>query len=790
MQKILKCFLALILFCEAGILVFRFYEERQVPQEASIPLQENPVSSVDVNQKNQDQAFVTLVMDLVEKYYVHADRLPYGKWWEASVKNLQENEYITYTASTRMVSKEGRTHRISIPTNRGEFLTQIYDIGDWLNRQQGRVEEKGSSTGMKDLSRGYQLILESVIQSLDPHSMLLTHDVYADLKQTTEGQFGGLGVMIHMENSRLWVSHVLPHSPAFRQGIAPSDQIISIGGISTYGLSMDAVTSVMKGEVGSLIRLGILKAGEWAPRDLLLRREMIQVPAVESREMEVGNRHVLYLKVATFSQHTTEDTWRAIQRAEKKHSLHGIILDLRDNPGGLLDEATHMASLFIPKGPAVLIKGQMEEAQMILPLKDKISTPMITLMNDRSASASEILAGALKDYHRSVILGTRSYGKASVQTIFELPYGHALKLTIARYYTPHGVSIQDTGIVPDIWLQSVAKRQENWDLLGEDRYRKERFLLESNYVSEASYPTSPLRGYFLSSGSKERDPLLEVGLDVVLREDPFSAIKQQSSPLREKLAVWSKKVQTYLHEVHHLQWAFQSSTYKRSVVPISVSLAWKELILHPHTPATLTYRVENQGEESLQDLSLVFSDTNGLLPPIEALVGILSSHGTFQGTLRLQFPEATPLDTLQVQVVNQGILQEVPVQSHSFHVEPFPESHLQVKTQFVAPHQVLSTGEEGVLKVWLKNEGKNILHHIVTHVQNLAGKQIEIPGRGKSEDSQELAPGESTLVEIPILGSKTILSQYVDVGLNIEGEGLRAPIRKSIRIPTMAFCEM
>ena len=302
--------------------------------------------------------------------------------------------------------------------------------------------------------------INGMLSSLDPHSAYLTPDLYKELQVDTRGSFGGLGIEITQRNGVLTVVSPIEDTPAFRAGVKSGDQIIKIDNEFTKDMTLLQAVKLMRGPEGSKIALTIRRENvpDWL--DLTLKREVIQIKSVKYRVLEP---HYGYLRITQFQERTEHDAKSALAAMEKEAGgLQGLVLDLRNNPGGLLSQAVKVADLFLDSGLVVYTEGRLEnQAQKFYAHKGTGNTdfPMVVLVNGGSASASEIVAGALQDHKRALVLGTQTFGKGSVQTILPLAEGDAaIRLTTARYFTPNGRSIQATGITPDIIMEPAIQQ--------------------------------------------------------------------------------------------------------------------------------------------------------------------------------------------------------------------------------------------------------------------------------------------------------------------------------------------
>ena len=315
--------------------------------------------------------------------------------------------------------------------------------------------------------------ITGMLTSLDPHSSYLNEKNFREMRVQTRGEFGGLGIEVTMENGLVKVVSPIDDTPAFRAGIEPGDLISHLDGAAVMGITLAEAVEKMRGRVGTDIGLTIRREGR-EPFDVTVTRAVIKIRSVRSRlEGDVG-----YLRITSFSEQTATGVDKAVAEFHEQlgDKLKGIVLDLRNNPGGLLDQAVAVSDAFLDKGEVVSTRARRaEDTQRFNSRPGDVAKglPMVVLVNTGSASASEIVAGALQDHRRAIVLGTKSFGKGSVQTIVPLPGHGAMRMTTARYYTPSGRSIQGVGIEPDIIVEQAtieqaasSKRRREADLRG------------------------------------------------------------------------------------------------------------------------------------------------------------------------------------------------------------------------------------------------------------------------------------------------------------------------------------
>jgi len=303
-----------------------------------------------------------------------------------------------------------------------------------------------------------------MIKSLDPHSSFMTAEMYKELEVETRGSFGGIGIEITLLKDVLTVVSPIEDTPAYNAGVKAGDQIIRINGKSTKDITVLDAVKQLRGPKDTKVNITILREGMAKPKDIELIRSIISIKSVKSK---VFDDHIGYIRISAFQERTGDDLKKILREIESKaHPLKGIVLDMRNNPGGLLHQSVEVSDAFLKSGSIVSTRGRAKSMESQTAAKDngdEPTCPMVVLVNEGTASAAEIVSGALQDNGRAVIIGTQTFGKGSVQTIIPLEDGAALKLTTARYYTPKGRSIQAEGITPDIVVKRTRPADEKED---------------------------------------------------------------------------------------------------------------------------------------------------------------------------------------------------------------------------------------------------------------------------------------------------------------------------------------
>ncbi len=371
--------------------------------------------------------------------------------------------------------------------------------------------------------------LKGMLKSLDPHSGFLTPDDFKEMQVDTRGEFGGLGIQISIRDGLLTVIAPIEDTPAWRAGIQAGDKIVKIEDEVTRDMTLHEAVDRMRGPKGTAITITIMREGLKKPKPYTIVRDIIKVKSVKSRLMD---DNIGYARVRQFQERTATDLKKALGEL-KEQGMDGLVLDLRNNPGGLLKSAVDVSSLFLPGD------------KLVVYIKDRVGTrneyhsngraaadnlPMVVLVNQGSASASEIVAGALKDWNRAVVLGVKTFGKGSVQSVMPLSDGSGLRLTTARYYTPKGTSIQNTGIAPDIEVKLEAKNGAMEHPVVREKDLEGRLENDQHKDAEGSGPKEEEEtAVFVSQLAEEDDTQLQRALDLLKTWIIFKELPGESS---------------------------------------------------------------------------------------------------------------------------------------------------------------------------------------------------------------------------------------------------------------------
>jgi len=365
------------------------------------------------------------------------------------------------------------------------------------------VEEKTS----KDLIYG---ALKGMLSSLDPYSQFMDPDTYSEMKVETEGEFGGIGIEITLKDDLLTIISPIDDTPAYKAGIKAGDKIVKIDGSTTKDLTLIDAVKKLRGKPGTDVTIIVLRESDKKLLEFTITRAIIKIESIKKAEMlEPG---IGYIRLTEFQENTPKDMSNALKKLEAE-GLKGLILDLRNNPGGLLDVAVDVGGKFIQEGKIVVsTKGRVEGQNIEFKSRNKnnhLDYPIVVIINGGSASASEIVAGALQDYKRAILLGTKSFGKGSVQTVVPMPDGSGIRLTTSKYFTPNGRSIHGLGIMPDIVVEYEEKSPKDKEV--DKEVEKEAALLEKLIDGKEKTPEEKAG----EKKKKERDNQLLRAVDVL-----------------------------------------------------------------------------------------------------------------------------------------------------------------------------------------------------------------------------------------------------------------------------------
>jgi carboxyl-terminal processing protease len=758
------------------------------------------------------------IVSLVENYYVDLERVDGDRLIIGAMRSL------AYAIPELKFEESEGAYSLAYQSEKME-LAKTQDIGyeDLIGRLKSlvgfceKVNVAGLVSSTGNLMLGTErdstaIVLNALLSALDAHSSLMSRDAYLDLKQGTEGVFGGLGVLVGIHDHVLMVIKPLPKSPALKMGIHKLDKIISIDGFNTFGMTLDQLVPHMRGQPGSVANLVTLRRDAPSPREVSLVREVIEVNSVEAFEHHDKDVHVLRLLVDNFASRTSKEIVEHIRKFKVKYSMSGLVLDLRGNPGGLLDQAVAVSDLFLDQGVVVSTKGRREEVERATKSFGELEYPIVVLMNEDSASASEIVAGALQDNGRAVVVGQPSFGKGTVQTVFELPEQRALKLTIARYFTPGKKSIQNIGIMPDVWIQPVYESEENSNIFGPYRYRNEQFL--PNHLSAVSSPDSirnfaTIKGYYLSKQNSaieqqnKFDPELDVAMSVIGKTHatygtqlPAGAQRSShwlalaSGAVREKVETMSSKAISWLKSRHNVTWQNGNQMGSRNYpLALQIKSGANGIKGTSGDWMYVPWKITNIGNSVAQNVSVFVQSPVAGMETREVMVGSIGAGQSKEGRIKVQVPISM---SPGLHYVNAGIAvdaQSIPNAQGEFLVTiDGPKIAKLAATalfQDGANSQVanaLESNEQGLVKISLENNTDVLAQDVFVSVSNLSGSQLRVP---ESEFKiGAMGPGSTRDLEIPVAGHSTLHTKNVSIGIEVRQSVKAATTYKIVEVNT------
>jgi len=748
------------------------------------------------------------VVSIIQSYYVDGERVNNTELLRSTIQALANDPMVAVEESSSNYTLKFQYQifnlKVADDLAHQELLDHLSAMHRFFVNASGRTKTSLNST----TAQNSNMVFDALMGSLDPHSALLHPEAYRELRQGTEGSFGGLGVLVGIRDQLLTVIKPLPHSPAQSAGVRRRDRILSINGAETFGSTLDQLVEYMRGEPGTRVNLSLLRQGEDAPKTLTLQRQIINVDSVTSKLMRRGNVNICFMTIENFASRTAREVVDSVKRirSDAGGTLHGVILDLRGNPGGLLDQAVQVADLFLKSGVIVTTRGRHQEVESADRGYHEIEYPVVILMNGDSASASEIVAGALQDHGRAVIVGQPSFGKGSVQTIFELPGDQALKLTIARYYTPLGRSIQNVGIEPDVWLQPVYSLKDNHNLMGPYRYKNERYMY--NHLTAAMdadqkrrQHAAAMTGFYLTDKREEDDEVPEKfdrelsaattiieGVAATYGNTIPEGARRSSHwlslvgpALKEKLQTLNAVVNDKLSKEFSVNWE-DLPTVRDPRLEFKITKR-PESALHVGDTFVLDWQIQNFGMTPVGRMSaFVSADVPGF-ETVEILVGKVAAGTTRTGSFKVKLPthaEAGKMDlTFGLTQNAKPVAIEIPKLRLSIDRKAVSQLSMTATIgQEVGGRLpgVVESSEACKVQIDLVNNSKVDAHNLKVYLLNLAGEQVRV--NADKQTLADLKSGQHKIFQFELKAGTHLVSGELPVGLIVESDDLLVPWRQ------------
>lgn len=767
------------------------------------------------------------VLEQVSNNYVDKGRVKPKEMFKSSL------EYLSKTTPEIMVQADGADSLVLVVnTTKKSFstkeLTNVTELKFALKDVFSFLESSlPKATNLREIE--YNAI-NGVLSTLDPHTILLKPDLFADMKAQTKGEFGGLGISIGLRDGGLTVIAPMNGTPASRAGIKAQDKIIKINDESTVNMDTDEAVERLRGSPGTDVTISLLRKGWNEPKDFSLTRAVIKIESVTG---QVLSDNIGYVKVKNFQGNTFDDLSAVLDGFQKKGANKGLILDLRDNPGGLLEQSIKMCDIFLKSGMIVSQRGthngkSYKDDRPALNDGDEWTAPLVVLINGGSASASEIVSGALKNDDRALIVGTQSFGKGSVQVLYDFPDTSALKLTIAQYQTPGDISIQGVGITPDVMMLPSVVTPERVTYFTSELFTKESDLdshLTSELVAKPEEPSVKIHYYI--------DPKQEEKNKKLLEDDPNAFLEDQEIVFAKKLlasgAVGSSRKQMlssgksfftkYAEEQETqisgglkglgIDWSEGTSLTSTGSASADVAFDKNLNTLKAGDETKLTLTVKNSGARPLYRVRAQTKSDNSLFNEMEFLVGKVGVGETKSFSVPIKIPKEalSRTDNIAFNFFEDGgsapATQNKTVQVQGLDRPVFAYGYRIVDDEGGNGDGLLEVGESVKFVLTVKNAGKGKSFETLAALKSYAGKALLLKdGRTNINDlgpnDQKTAvftfdvrskpeKGENYLLEVSVaditlrqyLGEKIQVPVYdkaptitkEDVGVIVQSEG-------------------
>ena len=758
----------------------------------------------------------------VKDHYVEPDRIDYQRMFLAGLNAIQRAVapvIVHYAEGQESLEVQVRNERRSF----GVSVDSPWSLARRYKEVFGflQAELAGEEVDLRDIEYA---AVNGMLRTLDPHTLLLTPDVFEEMQMSTRGEFGGLGIVISIRDGHLTIIRPMPGTPATRAGLERMDRIVKINEESTLNMPLTEAVDRLRGPPGSQVNVWVRRRqenGNWAnPRRIELTRAVIHIDSVEHRMLEDG---VGYVSINNFQGNTHEDLQRALADLHEQ-DLKGLVLDLRDNPGGLLDQAVRVADTFLSSGTIVRTSSPDErqrDEKFARPEGTEPDYPMVVLINGSSASASEIVAGALKNHDRALIVGQRSFGKGSVQVLQNFQDGSALKLTIAQYLTPGDVSIQGVGIVPDIGIDPMTVDQEDMDLdIDPESYLREADLashLTNQRARDSIRPAVVLR-YYLNremrqrlreadprdNENEEEDEFLTRFAKHLLTDVEHSQRTEMLTDAADVIAeVSEREMNRAIADLRRLgvDWS-EGTDQGPSTVEVQVSATPGETA-RAGDPFGLKVRVTNTGDKPLFRLRAVTDSAYRLFDDRELVFGRLNPGETREWTTTLGVCETDDDEQRQCRLPKDmpdradGV--KVVFQEEHGHAPETVEIRTQVQAlprpQFAYSVHVaddiegngdglLQRGEKASLFLRVKNVGEGQSFETHANLRNLSGRGIVLTaGRFRIDD---IMPGQEKVVRFSFEVLDDFERDQAKLEISVIDADLRESVNENVEVPIAA----
>ena len=744
----------------------------------------------------------------IKEKYVDPDRIDPTQMLVAALDSVQ-NEIPEFVVNYEDLDEDGQptTLEIQVVDERRTFelrsMESMWEMSLRLKEIFSFVERHLPDDPERDIQDIEYAAINGMVTTLDPHSGLLTPTHYEEMQTQTGGEFGGLGIVISIQDDELTVISPIDGTPAARKGIRSQDRIVRIGEESTVNMNLNEAVNRLRGEPGTEIDVWVKRDGWSEPRQFTIERAIIEIESVESEPLD---DKIGYLRVNNFQANTYPDMRTHLQQLrETMGGIDGLILDMRDNPGGLLDQSVHISNLFLEDGPIVSTVGHgdtLRDTQEASPTNTEPDYPIIVLVNEGSASASEIVAGALQQNDRAVVLGDITFGKGTVQILYEFPDDSALKLTVAQYLTPDGASIQNTGIIPDLQTIPVSIQPGKVSLFRSQLMQRERDMdraLENPSTRpDDDGPLSLIRYLDEEAFDDEVvDDPNEFDLDfaISLSSQLLSGIERGTNRTAMLEALQGDLEEVFEREMTEIQskladldidWTPGSSPEEPSYEFQVRSTADDEAVLAGES-VEVTASLTNRSDEALHRVKALTRSDNFQLRHQEFIFGRVEPGETREWTIEFDIPQDTKNrhDRIEFKVSDDD--GEFAGDHHYDLLIKGKERPHYAFTYELMPDEIvdglLRPGDEVTLRVHLENLGQQTGDDTSLYLKNLTGEEVYLDkGRAVIEG---LEPGASESADLLFEISGVPDDGYVTFELDVYDSGYREFFQREFRLPVV-----
>lgn len=790
---------------------------------------------------------IAKAVSLISQHYYDPTRIQPERMLQEGLHNLAREvpellvQFVPGTPNQINLSLLNQTKIISytIPQTLKDIIVPVNEVFLFIHQTyQGEVKEE---------EREYAVI-HGMLKILDPHSNLLTPEVFKEFKTQTEGEYGGIGIVISIKDDELTVISPLEGTPAMSIGVEAEDKILEIDHLPTVNMSLSEAVERLRGKIDTKVKL-LLKRKNKDPWEVELTRKQIVIESVKSKLVQINNKNIGIVSLRSFQEDTFWDMEKALNNflqmdpsstasniptkiprelsetekifkaPIKKQELHGLVIDLRNNPGGLLDQSLEIVDKFLESGDILYTAGanntQQETTQAVKRQGDLLNIPIIILVNRGSASASEIVSGALKNTNRAIVMGTQTFGKGSVQSVFTLKDKSAIKLTIAQYLTPGKVSIQAIGITPDIELQPVVISKEVFDLKYDETFGEqnlEEHLENSEYIQvtkpifglpyvEESKAETQNSEYTVSIDEKTDYPL-QLALNILdkAKMAPKEELLKQITPLLEE--EFKKQDTKITQALKQFEVNWQASNQELSASP---QMTWSSVItsqkdnkeitqIHAGEAIVWNLIATNQGTQKVGRLMGVIESEAGLLDGKEFVFGNIEPGQTKKASLTLNVPEdISSFEELTKIVFYSENKTEISSFTVNTHFIEKPKPHLAYQFHMKDDgsldslgngNQVPEKGEKIAVEVTLQNKSPHLANHVMVNLINKEGDGIYLR-QGRSMVGP-LQPNESKTINLSFEIAPDFAKDKIELELSIYDNTTQTGLRDKLTVPLTA----